>query len=245
VGAQGRDGHNSRAQIVQYSVHLIAHDVAAAVPVVLALGEYSHSLSCLQMVAHGADRRYVAAPFALRYRPVRAEKPSQNRAPKCFIGCDVVDHPVDEQRDGVWIASEILTDAKKALLSDEQRSEPEISSSNADSEKIISYLGMFGGLEEGIEVSSNPDNHNTYMVGAAGLRVTALSSDGKKIFDVIIGSGGPDFGSTYIRRADEEKVYLVRRPLLGIFSPRAQDWLAPESKEEDQIPLSDSNSPNR
>ncbi|OQA62121.1 MAG: hypothetical protein BWY40_00160 [bacterium ADurb.Bin270] len=150
-----------------------------------------------------------------------------------------------KKRDGVWIASEILTDAKKALLSDEQRSEPEISSSNADSEKIISYLGMFGGLEEGIEVSSNPDNHNTYMVGAAGLRVTALSSDGKKIFDVIIGSGGPDFGSTYIRRFDEERVYLVRRPLLGVFSPRAQDWLAPESKEEDQIPLSDSNSPNR
>ena len=150
-----------------------------------------------------------------------------------------------KKSDGGWIASEILTDAKKALMSAEHRSEPEVSSSKADSEKIISYLGMFGGLEEGIEVSSNPDNHNTYMVGAAGLRVTALSSEGKKIFDVIIGSGGPDFGSTYIRRADEKKVYLVRRPLLGIFSPRTQDWLEPELTEEDQIPPSDSNPSNQ
>lgn len=96
----------------------------------------------------------------------------------------------------------------------------------ADHSRVSSALGSFGGLENGPLVSENPDKQSLYRVDdTSGLKVRGYDASGKITFDVVIGKNGPDFASTYIRRANENKVYLINRPITGVFSTRADDWL--------------------
>ncbi len=127
-----------------------------------------------------------------------------------------------------WEVSEEITDVKKRLLEKEGREIPPTEWKGADITRVLSALGSFGGLSKGVLVSSNPKRRHAYQVGPAGLHVTAFDKDDKMVLDVIIGKGGPDFMSTYVRPFDTDDVYLVNRNLTGIFSPRFSDWLKRE-----------------
>ena len=117
-----------------------------------------------------------------------------------------------------------ITMLKQKLLEQEGRSLPEEGWTRADSTRVSAALGSFGGLPSGLVVSDNPDKRSLYQVDAIGLNVKLVDKAGAPILDVVIGKNGPDMMSTYIRRSSEDKVYLVRRPLMGAFSPVAKDW---------------------
>jgi len=128
-------------------------------------------------------------------------------------------------RDGEeWLVSDFTTPMKQTLLEKEGRKIETPRRYAADSSRVENALGAFGGLEEGVLVSDNPEKQRFYRVGPAGLRVKGMDADGKTIFDIVIGKNGPDMASTYIRNAHEDKVYLVHRSLLGAFSTRVDDW---------------------
>ncbi len=129
------------------------------------------------------------------------------------------------KRDGErWLVSESVTPIKDELLSKEGRERPERRWFRADRSRVVSALGSFGGLPEGVVVSTNREKRAVYQVEATGLRVRLIGKGGEVIEDVIIGKNGPDLVSNYVRRPDADEVYLVSRPLIGVFSPNALDW---------------------
>jgi len=130
-----------------------------------------------------------------------------------------------------WAVAELASPAKRELFAAEGRYPPEANWVQAESVRVNSALGSFGGLEEGLFVSDNPEKQHEYRVDAAGVSVRGYDSDGNKLFDVIVGKSGPDFMGTYVRREGENRVWLVNRPIVGAFSPRASDWEKREEKE--------------
>lgn len=132
---------------------------------------------------------------------------------------------VELRRDGEnWKVVERITPLQRELLGKEGKPFPETIPRRANHTRVTSALGSFGGLEAGVLVSDNPEKESLYQVDRGGVTVRGFDKAGKMIFDVVVGKSGPDFSSSYIRRADEAKVFLVRRPLVGAFSPRADDW---------------------
>jgi hypothetical protein len=129
------------------------------------------------------------------------------------------------KRDGErWLVSESVTPIKDELLTKEGRERPGQRWFRADRGRVVSALGSFGGLPEGVVVSTNSEKRALYQVEATGLRVRLIGKGGEVIEDVIVGKNGPDLASNYVRRPDEDEVYLVRHPLIGVFSPNAPDW---------------------
>ena len=131
-----------------------------------------------------------------------------------------------------WSITEIITKQKRDLLEGEGRKIDEPKPMEGDSQRIESALGIFSGISKGLLVSKNPDNRGKYQVGPAGLQIAAFDKNDKKIFDLIIGKNGPDYTSTFVRKADEDKVYLIRQMAVGVFSPRATDWKKRKIEEE-------------
>jgi len=129
------------------------------------------------------------------------------------------------RRDGErWLVSEMITPLRNELVIKESGRRPGERWHRADRTRVTSALGSFGGLGRGVVVSTKEENRRLYQVDATGLRVRLLDEAGEAIDDVIIGKNGPDMASSYIRRADEDEVYLVGRALAGVFSPNASDW---------------------
>ncbi len=123
-----------------------------------------------------------------------------------------------------WLVREITTPLKEELLIKEGREKNNERWFRADRMRVNSALGSFGGLNQGIIVSNNKDKRALYQVEATGLRVSLMDKDDKPLVDVVIGKNGPDLGSSYIRRTNEDEVHLVRRSLTGVFTPVASDW---------------------
>jgi hypothetical protein len=77
----------------------------------------------------------------------------------------------------------------------------------AEREAIESALDTIGNLEKGELVSKKKENHGNFGVGESGINVKLIGKE--RVFKFIVGSRGPGFGKSYIRKAREDKVYLV------------------------------------
>ncbi|MFA4973222.1 MAG: DUF4340 domain-containing protein [bacterium] len=130
-----------------------------------------------------------------------------------------------------WKVTERISPMKKELYEKEGKDLPEEEWKPAERARVSHALGGFGGLNKGIVVSQNPDNQELFQVKNTGVNVLLLDKGGDEIAEVVIGKNGPDYGSTYVRRSNEDKVYLVDRALVGLFSPVASDWLAQETQK--------------
>ena len=129
------------------------------------------------------------------------------------------------RRDGErWLVSDLLTPLREELVIREGRTKPGERWFRADRTRVKSSLGSFGGLQEGVIASTNREKRSLYQVDATGLRVKLLGGNGEVIEDLIIGKNGPDLASSFVRRTDEDEVYLVRRSLAGVFAPTASSW---------------------
>ena len=145
-------------------------------------------------------------------------------------------------RDGAgWKVAENVTPMKKELYEKEGKTPPVEQWQAADSDRVSNALGGFGGLTRGVIASTNPERRELFGVGATALSVKLFGRDGKTIADLAIGKSGPDFGSTYIRSSDDDKVFLVNRALVGLFSPVASDWVSAKtsagSQDKKETPL--------
>lgn len=157
-----------------------------------------------------------------------------------FDSANVARIEVDQLIDGAsirrtgdgWEVAELITPIKKELLEKEGQPLPEESWQPADPQRVTGALGVFGGLDRGVLVSDNPEKQSLFQVDKTGLSVRAFAADGKPVFEVIIGKNGPDFASNYIRKTNENTVYLVHRPIVGVFSSRATGYLVKKSEEE-------------
>ena len=129
------------------------------------------------------------------------------------------------RRDGdAWQVAGRTTPMKAELLAKEGAGAPAQEWKPADHTRVMSALGSLSGLEEGLSVSANPENQRLYQVDRAGVAVRGYDAQGKLLFDIVIGRNGPDLMGTYVRRAGEDRVWLVNRPIVGAFSPVASDW---------------------
>lgn len=123
-----------------------------------------------------------------------------------------------------WEVSEWLTQIKKELLEKEGSHITAPSPHTADKKRVTGALDALASIKQGVIVSDNPEKQAIYQVDRTGLKLRLYDANEKLIAGLIIGKSGPDFASTYIHPTDENKVYLVRRPLMGVFSPRSDDW---------------------
>lgn len=129
------------------------------------------------------------------------------------------------KRDGErWLVRKITTPLKGDLLEKEGRNETPGRWFRADRSRVSGALGNFGGLAEGVVVSSNEDKRRLYRVEATGVRVKLFDRNGELIDDIIVGKNGPDLASSYVRRSNEDEVYLLDRSISGVFTPFVQDW---------------------
>ena len=145
----------------------------------------------------------------------------------------LLDEATLKREGGGWIVAESSPPLKEELLQGEGREIPTAEWHPALESRVSHALGILGNLDEGIVVSRRADKRALYRVDATGLHVKMVGADGRIIADIWIGKNGPDYVSSYIRRADEDEIYIVRRPLLGLFSPSAKDWLPREDKQAD------------
>ncbi|RKZ04995.1 MAG: hypothetical protein DRQ04_00250 [Candidatus Hydrothermota bacterium] len=91
-----------------------------------------------------------------------------------------------------------------------------------DEKKVDRLFGTLDSLR-GELVSSSGERYGEYEVDEKGLRALFLSGD-DTVLDIIVGKSGPDFNSSYVRKTDEEGVYLVNRYLKSVFYPNPDRW---------------------
>lgn len=176
------------------------------------------------------------ALYANKHRGGRVNDSSSDAIVKGFDTKDIERVVIEQLLDGVqikrvgdgWQVAMLITDTKKKLL-DKENGQPQPERwFTADAERIDNALGSFGGLTKGVLVSTNKDKQALFQVNAMGLKVSGIAEDEKRAFDIIIGKNGPDLASSYVRNADDDKVYLINKSLLGVFSPKVEDWRAKE-----------------
>lgn len=73
-------------------------------------------------------------------------------------------------------------------------------------------------------ISENPDKHPKFKVNKDGIEVKMLDKEGKTVAHFFVGKIGPDYISTYVRRADSKKVYLIPRTLRPVFGKGKTGW---------------------
>ncbi|MCD6508578.1 DUF4340 domain-containing protein [Candidatus Poribacteria bacterium] len=73
-------------------------------------------------------------------------------------------------------------------------------------------------------ISENPDKHPKFKVNEDGIEVKMLGKNDKTLAHFFVGKMGPDFISTYVRRADSKKVYLIPRTLRPVFGKGKTGW---------------------
>ncbi|HIC92385.1 MAG TPA: DUF4340 domain-containing protein [Syntrophaceae bacterium] len=95
----------------------------------------------------------------------------------------------------------------------------------ADSSAIQDILHTMERLNRRDLVSKNPKKREVYEVNEKdGAEVKVYDNRGKLMAHLFLGKGGPDLFSTYIRRADENEVYLVEGYLKTTFIRSQEDW---------------------
>jgi hypothetical protein len=73
--------------------------------------------------------------------------------------------------------------------------------------------------------SRKKDKHSLFEVKEGmGVEVTLLGSEKKELARFLIGKNGPDFLSTYVRKADSDDVYLYDDYLKGDFDKQVNNW---------------------
>lgn len=141
---------------------------------------------------------------------------------------------IERTEDG-WKVSTFVTPIKKQLIEQSAASEEEKEWKKADTRRVENAINSLFNLEKGVVVSENPEKFDLYQAGKLGLSLKIYDSNSNELASLIVGKTGGDFTSTYVRKDGENKLYLAKGLLMGVFSPRASDW--EEKEEEKHAPL--------
>ncbi len=94
----------------------------------------------------------------------------------------------------------------------------------ADPESIEDMLGKVKDLKSTLTASKSADKHSQFEVDGSGVEVTMLGTGEKPLAHFFVGKMGPDYISTYVRKADQDEVLLVGEYLRGVFDKGARGW---------------------
>jgi len=94
----------------------------------------------------------------------------------------------------------------------------------ADQEEVEKLIDKVAEFETSQLISKNPEKQSIFEVDNSGLEAKLYNSSGELLADFFVGKNGPDFMSTYVRKADSDKVYLVDGYLKSIFDKGERTW---------------------
>jgi len=73
-------------------------------------------------------------------------------------------------------------------------------------------------------VSTNPAKQSIYQVDSSGIWVRIEDADGGDLASFVVGKTGPDYTSTYVRKASSNEVILFPQYLHAIFERGSRPW---------------------
>lgn len=94
----------------------------------------------------------------------------------------------------------------------------------ADPRSVEDMLGKVRDLKSTLTASKSADKHSQFEVDESGVEVTMLGTGEKALAHFFVGKMGPDYISTYVRKADKDEVLLVGEYLRGVFDKGARGW---------------------
>ncbi len=95
-----------------------------------------------------------------------------------------------------------------------------------DKNQLESLKNVFQNTEISGPVSKNKSNHKNFEVDEKGVYVDIKIKD--RVLSYIIGKTAFSFAKSYIRKADEDNVYIASSNLRNIFSPDKEAWIDKE-----------------
>lgn len=92
-----------------------------------------------------------------------------------------------------------------------------------DSMRVKQLLDLFSELRVDRLITRNAEKHTKYELSDDGTRLLIKNSDGKHIFDILIGKRGANYQETFVRQSEHDEVYAVKSSL-GHYRGKAQDY---------------------
>jgi hypothetical protein len=103
----------------------------------------------------------------------------------------------------------------------------------ADGAAVETLLAKVAGAREEAVVSVNRAKQGVYEADAGkGIAVQLEGSHGNVLAAFVLGKGGPDFATCYLRREGSGQVLLVSPDLRADFARPAESWREPQKSPE-------------
>jgi hypothetical protein len=113
-----------------------------------------------------------------------------------------------------WVSSvEIKTKDREVKLNKEDGSWVVATANNypADPKAVEDMLSKVKEFKSTLTASKSADKHSQFEVDENGVEVKVLKSEGDMLAHFFVGKMGPDYMSTYMRKADRDEVDLRQR----------------------------------
>ena len=124
-----------------------------------------------------------------------------------------------------WTVTELETPLGKKLQSEEGGEETTVFPKfKADLDKIERLRQLLVKLEARSLASINSEKQNTYQVGKLAKHIIIYNEKDDKIVDLYIGKNGPDMFSSYVRRGEDDEVYLVNEQVGAAAPADVMSW---------------------
>ena len=94
----------------------------------------------------------------------------------------------------------------------------------ADPKAIETALAKVVALRASHIASKSAEKHPQFEVDKSGIEVKVLGAEDNLLAHFFVGKMGPDYMSSYVRKADQDTVFLVGEYLRSIFDKGARGW---------------------
>jgi flagellar basal body-associated protein FliL len=95
----------------------------------------------------------------------------------------------------------------------------------ADQKAVEDMLNKVKDLKSSLIASKSSEKHSQFEVDESGAEVKMVGTSGDNLLaHFFVGKIGPDYMSTYFRKADDNKVLLINEYLKSIFDKGARGW---------------------
>lgn len=94
----------------------------------------------------------------------------------------------------------------------------------ADQEEVKKLLDKVSEFKTEQLISQNPEKQSKFEVDSSGIEAKLSDLNGKALAHFFVGKSGPSFMSSYVRKTDSDKVYLMDGYLKSIFDKGERGW---------------------
>lgn len=146
-----------------------------------------------------------------------------------------VHHFIDALRftesEGNWSVQKIESKLAQSLKQKEGKSiaTPDAEPSRARNLEIIKALTYLTELKVGEPISTNKTAPDVFQINQFSLQVILKDKDGNTLDTIYIGKQAPEPMSSYVRKNDEQEIYLANHDFRMMFFKTKDEWLQPEA----------------